>query len=566
MATSGSMRNELNAALTQVFKVTVPEDVTGMYATSIELFLRKKSKSYGLELNIVELTDGQPDTSKAVPNSNVRVKPEAIQISETGTAATKFTFPQPVFLSDNTRYAFVLRALGGAPEFEIWTGINGRKDISTGKTISSNPLSEQSYFAKSTSDWAEIPNEDIKYRLYRAKFKIESASRAGLKKGPTEILRLKNVKYSTGYPDFRAGDEVFGRANNGLQKENVYAKVVQFDPVNNMLYLNNSTGLFAVDDIITVVRSTHEGLVKPSKYLDDGTVQQLATSGTIATAEISELFDFPAHAIVPKIGGITNSLGAVSFEYRGTYKEGDPKVPVKETANNQWKAVINKEELDFQDKTRYMLCRSSEVAGLSGNTSVEIRATLSSNNNFISPILDLRERSVVAIRNLINANTANESGDYGAASTKYISKTITLADGQEAEDLKVYVTAYKPSKTLIYVYAKVWNAEDSEDFDKKKWSLMKQVTESTVHSDPKNAEDYREFEFDMPVAPPVAGAAYSPNVVDPVYGDPVQYTGPDGIYVGFKKYAIKVVMAVRTDDDAYDYPRLNDVRAIALQK
>lgn len=550
-----TINSDLKAALTQVFKISVPEGVSGMYATSLDLFFRKKSKSFGLELTIVELTDGQPDMSKAVSNSTVRLTAEQINVSEDGQTATKFTFPQLVFLAGGARYAFVLRALGGSPDFELWTGVNGATDIATGKTISSNPLSESAYFAKTTADWAEIPNEDLKYKLYRAKFKTDATSRAMLKKGPADILQLKNIKYATGYPDIRAGDEVFGIANTGLRDANVYAKVISFDSVNNMLYLRASTGKFVANGGVMILRSSVEGATKTN-----------STDGIIATSNVSVVLDFPAHAIVPKIGNKTNSLGAVSFEYRGTYKEGLPLLSVKESAASDWKPVVNQEELDFYDKTRYVLSRSTEVSELAGNSSVELRGTLTSNNDFISPVIDLRERSLIAIKNLVNANTSAEDGEYGQAKTKYISKIITLADGQEAEDLKVYITAYKPPRTIIQLYAKVWNAEDPEDFDKKKWTLMTQVTESTLYSDPKNVEDYREYEFDMPHTPPVAGAAYSPLVVDTTFGDPLQYQSSNGIFIGFKKYAIKVVMAVQTDEDAYNYPRLSDVRAIALQK
>lgn len=543
--------NELKAALTQVFKISVPGGISGMYATSIDLFFRKKSSSFGLELSLVELTDGQPDTSKVVSNSTVRVTAEGVKISDNGSVATNFKFPNPVWLVSGNRYAFVLRALGGSPDFAIWTGLNGATDIATGKSISSNPLSEQAYFAKSTADWAEIPNEDIKYKLYRAKFSTSPAT-VILRKSSTELFKLKNVKYATGYPEFIAGDEIFGVANTGMRDVSKYAKVVAFDDVNNILYLRNSTGNFATDNKLTFVRSTQEGPNKSST----------AVTGVIAEAQISELLDFPVHAIVPKIGNKTNALGTVKFDYRGTYKEGSPLVPVKEIQAGDWKTVTNHEESEFYDKTRYVLSRSSEVARLQGNSSVELRATLTSNTNFISPVLDLRERSLIGIKNLVGANTSNEDTIYGGARTKYVSKIVTLADGQEAEDLKVFITAYKPPRTIIQVYAKLWNSEDSEDFDIRKWTLMNQITDAGLFSDPKNVEDYREYEFDLPSIEVVPGAAYCPN--NGV--DNVQYNSSAGTFIGYKKFSIKVVMAVATDEDAYNYPRLSDVRGIALQK
>lgn len=553
-----SINSDLKEGLTQVFRVSVPDGVSGMYATRLELFFRKKSSSFGLQLNLVELTDGVPDMSKSVPNSAVIVKPEDVQVSETAALPTKFYFPQPIFLGDDTRYAFVIRSMGGSPDYEIWTGVNGAKDIASGQSISSNPLSESSYFAKNQQQWAEIPNEDIKYKLYRAKFKTDQVSVAMLKKASTDILQIRAFQQATGAPSPIAGDEIYGFDANGLANTQIYAKVMAFDDVNNYLYLRQSTGNFTANASFMIVRASAEGAANLGK---NG-----VTAGLIARGIIDSVYDYPTHAVVPKVGNLSNSLSSINFEFRGAYKEGMPLVPVKEQANSDWKPVTNQEETDFYDKTRYVLSKSNEVAQIQSNSSIEIRGTLSSRSDFITPVIDMKERSLIAIRNLISSNTAGEDGDYGAARTRYISQIITLADGQEAEDLKVFITANKPPRSIIQVYAKLWNEEDPESFDAKKWTLMTQVTDPSIFSDPKNPEDYREYEFDLPSAPPVAGAAFVPHIVDPIDGDPVQYSTSLGAFIGYKKYSVKVVMAVQTDEDAYNYPRLSDIRAIALQK
>jgi len=56
--------------------------------------------------------------------------------------------------------------------------------------------------------------------------------------------------------------------------------------------------------------------------------------------------------------------------------------------------------------------------------------------------------------------------------SRYISKTVVLADGQDAEDLVVFLTAYRPQGTNIQVYGKVLNATDSDPFDDKSWTPM----------------------------------------------------------------------------------------------
>ena len=236
-----TVNNDLKEGLTQVFRVSTPDGVSGLYATRIDLFFKKKSSSFGLELNLVELTDGVPDMSKAVPNSAVMVKPADVKTSTTGTVATAFKFQQPVFLEDDSRYAFVIRSLGGSPDYEIFTGVNGAKDFNTGQSISSNPLSESSYFAKNQQEWAEIPNEDLKYTLYRAKFNITQPSAVMLKKANTEILQVKAFQQATGAPSLIAGDEIYGLTDGGLANNEIYAKVAMFDDVNNYLYLRQST-------------------------------------------------------------------------------------------------------------------------------------------------------------------------------------------------------------------------------------------------------------------------------------------------------------------------------------
>jgi hypothetical protein len=96
---------------------------------------------------------------------------------------------------------------------------------------------------------------------------------------------------------------------------------------------------------------------------------------------------------------------------------------------------------------------------------------------------------------VINNDTTNENTRYGNAQCKYITKTLTLADGLDAEDIKVYLDAYKPSGTEIDIYAKILNASDVGIFDDKDWSKLVQTTPTSVLSSSLNENDIREFEY-----------------------------------------------------------------------
>ncbi|NDC95712.1 hypothetical protein EB077_10445, partial [bacterium] len=88
----------------------------------------------------------------------------------------------------------------------------------------------------------------------------------------------------------------------------------------------------------------------------------------------------------------------------------------------------------------------------------------------------------------------------GVAFSKYVSKTVTLDTDQIAEDLIVYMSAYKPSGTDIEVYTKLLSEEDGESFNNKNWTKMELnvPTGSKVVSLDSNSNDFVDLEFNIP--------------------------------------------------------------------
>jgi hypothetical protein len=83
-------------------------------------------------------------------------------------------------------------------------------------------------------------------------------------------------------------------------------------------------------------------------------------------------------------------------------------------------------------------------------------------------------------------------------SSRYISKNAVLADGQDAEDLKVYLTAYRPAKTNFEVYGKVINIYDPELPTSKIWSRMSETSPAALLSSGVNKNDFVELVYDLP--------------------------------------------------------------------
>jgi hypothetical protein len=93
-----------------------------------------------------------------------------------------------------------------------------------------------------------------------------------------------------------------------------------------------------------------------------------------------------------------------------------------------------------------------------------------------------------------------------------VSQVVSLVT--PAEDLRVYITAYRPDGTNIEVYAKLLGDNDSETFDDKTWTKLSTVTNDsgtntgTLKSNA--STDYKEIIYGLPTrATPVANASIS---------------------------------------------------------
>jgi hypothetical protein len=189
----------------------------------------------------------------------------------------------------------------------------------------------------------------------------------------------------------------------------------------------------------------------------------------------------------------TNSVGLVQ-KIDGLTRNG-----VTPTAANSAMAEGVSNNLKYEGQIK---SRSNEIA--SGSKSYKLYVDLSSNTAFNnqSPAVDVEPASIITLENIINNDSSGETSSYGTAQVRYISKNVALADGLDAEDMRVYVTAYKPSTSNVYVYAKILASDDNQPFDNRDWTLLNQLTESNLYSDSLNEGNFIEYEYGFSLTPP----------------------------------------------------------------
>ena len=182
-----------------------------------------------------------------------------------------------------------------------------------------------------------------------------------------------------------------------------------------------------------------------------------------------------------------------------------------------WSNLTPKSDYDFP--TTRLITKGTDL--------LQVRALLSTSDNYVSPVIDLLNQRAIIIENIINNTVEREyetSG--GGAQAKYISKSIILDKGMDAIDLKLTLQAsrqsYNGSTSNIVCYMKLHSASDESLFSSNYWYPMILLTDPGYSS---NATDFRKYEFVPPKN--IWYSNQGGNVT-------INYTG-DGVLYNFSK-------------------------------
>lgn len=128
--------------------------------------------------------------------------------------------------------------------------------------------------------------------------------------------------------------------------------------------------------------------------------------------------------------------------------------------------------------------------GPGGSGNVTINAV--SNNDFVC--VQPEDIQLTFSRFNINNDYTFENTNYGNALSKHITTKVTFAQERFAEDLIVYLTAYRPENTDIKVFARIHNSKDPEAFDDKDWTML-ELRSGDIYSSSADSEDFIEMGF-----------------------------------------------------------------------
>lgn len=490
----------------------------GAFATRCDIYFSAKDTKFPITLQLVEVLDGQP-TRTILPFSKVTLTPDQVFVSPDASKPTPFWFESPVYLQGDAQYAIVLLPGADSPNYNVWTARLGDTQIGTNDLISKQ-ASVGVMFA-STDGYTFTP-----YQEYDLKFQLKSCrfNETGKIVFTNENADFLTVANTTG--QFEIGELIQGNTSS----------VIVADPEN----FANSAGYGYFKQYYDGKQS--KPIISPMRgAFEAGQVIRGVSSNTTAT--IVTIDDIVVDSSYIKteflsLTGTTETATIRGHDTAGNRDTGSKGIELNETINYL--------------KPKKIYSWSNEQNLTSNEKSSKIVLTLNTDYENLSSAFDDDRFSSYKISNKVNNISTNETNQFGGdALARYITRTVTLEEGQDAEDINVYIDAYKPQSTDIKVYYKILNTSDSDDFADKYWFEMEQETDSTVYSIAQNFEDTKEYKFVIPTA----------NKTGP-FGE-VTYTNTAGAsYTGFITFAVKVVLLA---SETSEVPRIQNLRAIALQ-
>lgn len=574
------------------FLVDAPSSADGLFLTSVNIYCAAKDATRGIWCEIREMDSAGGITRNAVPLSQVWLKNSQINVSADSSVPTTVTFPAPVFLMNNTQYAFIIHLDGLNPNTYFFVAKKGENDIITGQQYTARPLTGTLFTTNNNLNWDVVDGTDLKITFNRASFLGGAAQKTGvftIGNEPIEMFyantstttlstygehmfgldRLTlsgitggtiantdfligansgansyviNVQGSTYYMSntgYSKGETVTAYYSSNLTPKGVTATIASYQRASGQL---QSFSQFQYGNKVLIEGSSQNFIVGDT--LKGQTSGQTVGIGSFAKQRYSLVdfeptyLDFNAVSEKFEMQAISNT-GSV-----GTYQTITPK------ANYQFPV----------DQAFYS---ASVEAGTYGHPSNLVRCTFSTTSDYLSPFLDLTRTSAIYVDNIINDDTTNETlASGGHLINHYISKLVTLGEGQDAEDIHVFITGYRPPNSDIQVWAKIKHREDSDSIASRPWVRLISYGNDSKYSSLADTSNFIEYAYTFP-AEVMTGknASGDPGVVQ-------YYNSANVAFTGYKYFAIKVGLVGANNAGVINcaiVPRAADLRAIALQ-
>lgn len=532
-------RDDDEDPLCQTFMIdknSFPQRVATGYLTRLDLFFASKDPIQGCVVELRTVKGGTPQ-SDVLPFSRVELDASQVSTSTNGSVATVVEFKSPVLVSANMEYAIVIKPNGNSPEYSVFTSKAGMNELTnSAKQVNQDWGKGTMFLSTNDRTWTAYIDEDMKFNVYAAVFK-STEGQVQLVNRDYEWLTANNRTINGTFAGqeevFKLGANATGTVTFSAGQSTIVGTGTTFADLGitsgDRIVLTGSTSTFDVVTVSAVANNTYLTLkgaptftksngnymVTPSATFD----RLDANTATVLLADstaVSGSFKFAAGDTIIGCTSIANcQIGEVvdtniSYFEPQLYRNDPsgttitPRIQGVDTVTGSLSSteLFKYNDRNYPKQSIKVMSKSNEIANNSGNKSLRVIQTMSTSKVGMSPSLDLQSQGLSIYENIINNVETNEYKTTGDADAKYVSRTLTLTEGLDAEDIKVFVNAWRPVGTDVTVYAKIMNAADSDNFEDKAWSkLVSQGPNTSKFSSSEDRDSIVEYEYGFKATP-----------------------------------------------------------------
>ena len=542
-----------------------------VFVSKLDIFFKRKSNINGVTVELREVVNGYPSYT-VIPFSKVHLTPAQVLTSDNASVVTTITFPAPVRLDVEKEYAFVVMPDAADPDYLIFTSKVGGVDLTPGENQGLSIVQDWGdgvlFTSTNGSAWYSYQDEDIKFTLHRHNFNASTGS-VTFVNDDHEFVTLGSTSGV-----FNVGEKIYTLEPRDVTTSNTVSVVSG----NNWITGTNLSATYASGDHILLddgasnkqmfrVNSSNSTVIvadRPASFTDalDGTPITLGTlvhynsrypdfiilEGSTATSTRKFTSSDTIYGFDSDAEATITSVDDINFSYIQPFILRTNDSVTRTTLSGTFvdpAATTNTYTVDmpFNDKTSFtgkgmvVFSKSNDITRTKG---LKLTVGMSNASNVTSsPFIDIETASVLAYQYKITNDSATTS--------KYISKTVELVESLDAEDMQVFVTAYRPNGTDIKVYIKPQSANDPSVFETNDWVELELTQGVNQFSSVSNVRDFREFVYRVPESAKTNGV--------------LTYTNDISTFSGYRRFAIKIELL---SEDIFKSPRLLDYRGIAL--
>jgi hypothetical protein len=545
----------------QTFIIDSKNYPNGAFIKNIKVFFASKPTidTSPVTLFLTGTLNGYPNGS-TLDHGIVTVSRDKVKVSSTPqyldpNAFTVFEFNVPIYIQPDVLYSFILKS--SSNEYTLWTASSGDialpssvKNLPSDPTpssiskISSAPYVGGLFISQNAQTWTADQNQSLMFTIDRCVFDVSSSP--SIRFTVPKLMPQRNIyEESVGY--YLNSNNVstsISTSNNSLLVDAFNVTTTDFTPtLTNINYSYDATLVNGSLAGVTYINPGKYGTAMYDDiYLDDSKGERLINANNSTSFSVYGQLHSTSDAVSPVISDAGLSVYAIQNNINNC-ELSNSLITIANTGAG-YNAMTTSVTVSLP--TGLNGSQALAVANVANGMIVGIYVTDPGSGYIETPtisIVDANSAPGTGASVIVRSETSPFGGP---AASKYLTKKVVLTDGFDSGDLNVYLTAYRPVGTDIYVYYKILNRNDNSKFEDGNWQLMTKIKNSdSLYSQTKS--DVYEYIF----APGTGGT-------DQGY---VSYTKGSQLYTSFSQFAVKVVLVTT---DKTKVPVVSDLRCIAL--